>query len=510
MRTKRWICLMGMIIIFGMIFGIFAGSEPELVLAAEQKNLYALEITTGMTGTKAEDIQAIVVSYKDSNNNDRVYSIFPAKALKDTMEILDMSFGKDEMYRTEADKRTKALRSCEETLDLSIMEREFIPYTTQSLFFTPYYDDIASLQSIKIITTGSSSWNIQGMRLIKVDRSTVAQVGNASVSSYMQPGYTGIRLAEMNGIQDMAWTSANLYELGTVETNHGAYFETKNDNYSAYDSSRDDYILKLDIADEYKAGLEALATESNGKTDIHEMKAADLLFVSLYYEDIYGDIRIAKMPVISNVIAEMVGKDAQIIGLAQQGESLAFHCRFPGIKKIITDKSKADNGIRVTVGMEKSREDYNIFLNSSKLVSYTAFGRSTEARKNTDSIAITNIGLYSGSLVSLENTVLGGELVPELKAKNEGGDIVPEYYYSYKKYSGRVVSYGQTQAIVLQDNTVVRNKMPKVERELSNLYLVELNTASMSKAATVNDLKIQVAYRTLGSAQAVGSTVSGN
>lgn len=494
MKKRIGWCSFGIVLLVALLIGIAPG-KSERVQADTKKQLYALEITTGVEGTDMDNIQSIIINYKEEGNpqNTRVYALFPKDVQKNRSTIVN----EDEAQKATRDTLTA---ECGEKYNDADTQYKFLPYTTQSLFFYPH-SKVGEVTSIKIITTNASSWDIQGMRLIKVDGTPKLQ-GNAAVPSQRQAVYSGSRLVEMKGTLSLSWSGSDIRE---IEVNKGAkdvHLETVSASeaaYESYSSRQDDYIIRMDIADEYMAGLESLATSSGGERNIHKMEASDLLYVTIYYEDIYGDVRAVKLPVISNVLAECSDQSGDIIGLAQQGDTLAFSAHLFGFQKLITEKTNADYGMDVTLGLEK--------VKSALPLSITSKERAVQAEKIQDSLSVTSLELYRKEAVTMRADISSGIVKFDFSAAG-GETAVPDYYYVYKKKEGRSIEYGQTQKFLLADNTEKREKISLETQDVKDLYLVEIRTADIENAATVNDLQISFAYKTLSGLQNVSNQYS--
>ena len=500
MRKKRAWCLLGLCVMFVVLVSILPQQKIN-VHADTKSQLYALEITTGAVGTDMDKIQSIVVNYKEKGTgNQRVYAIFPKTAAK-TLQKIAAEPAK------ESRAREQALEECGEKLNGTTKTESFLPYTAKSLFFYPY-SEIGEVTSIKILTTGTSDWSIQGMRLVAVN-GAVSLRGSAAVSSQLQEVYSGTRIMEMKGTLDFSWTSSTVEEISSQKSS-AAYLEAVSgeSSYQGYQQESDEYIVRLDLADTYLTGLESLATESNGVLDFHRMAPADLLYTTIYYEDVYGDERVVKVPVISNMLAECQEQSGNVIGLAQQGDTLAFSVRLYGFKKLLTDEKTTDHGIDVTVGSQQLQKQLSLTWNGKGSTEKTAKARAALAQKIEDDIALTNVALYQKSAVSMNTDISSGMV--KVNISGTQGEAVPAYYYSYKKSTGRLIQYGQTQKFTMKDNTQAQQKMPVAEPDTASLYLVEINTADMESASTIDDLKISFTYKTIGSVSAAGESDAQN
>lgn len=498
----------GLLLIFIMICtGIFPDTGAVSVQAATTakaaKQMYALEITTGSSGVDMDSISTILISYKEKENGrNRVHAIYPKEDTDHTAAFLQDG--------DEAELEKKVLAECEEKTNDGAAKYQFLPYSTRTFLFVPY-DEIGEVTSVRIILSGNSGkWSIQGMRLIKVDGSvTPKSSGNAVVSSVKRVCYSGKQIMQMQGkTYEMGWGDADVLRQITNNSDKSTYLknikETDADaNYETYNADRDDYIVRLNIADEYMAGLESLVTESGQNADIHKMKPADLLYVTVCYEDIYGNIQKANIPVISNVLAEAYGTSGRINGLAQQGEEIAFTAHLYGFKKLVTGSS-SNHGITVTLGMDQVEKNCYITQTGKSTAQYTSKGRAAAAKTANDSISLTDIFLYKKANATLKAEITSNELAFSF-SDGTWEKTSPAYYFSYAKNSGRKIEYGQIQGFDLKDNTEEKSTVKTAQRDLSGLYLVELDTADIANAATTGDLDISLTYKTIGGSTYIGT-----
>lgn len=498
-KRKRSVSLL--LVVVAVCISLFSGVGINAKAATEaeikpQKQMYALEITTGSAGVNMEDISTIIISYKEKRwGDERVHAIYPKEDADHTISFSGES--------DEATLQKQVMKECEETADENALNYQFLPYSTRTLFFVPL-NEIGEVTSIKILFAGTSGkWSIQGMRLIEVDSSvTPVRSGNAVVSGVKRECYTGKRIMEMQGkTYEIGWGDADIFREITTNSQSASYLKNFKETdseaaYTTYDAGRDDYIIRLNIADDYMAGLESLANESGGTTNLHKMKPADLMYVTVCYEDIYGDIQRANVPVISNVLAEAQKTDGAVNGLAQQGDELAFTAHLYGFKKLITGETQSNYGMEVTVG--KDRVQKNCYLTQNGT-------RANTAETIKDAVSLTDIQMYRKADVTL-NSEISSSVLTFSFADGTWEKPVPEYYFEYSKYTGRKIEYNQTQRFAMSDNTSEKETIKTAQRDNSGLYLVEIDTADIDKAATADDLDISFTYKTIGSSVYVGTT----
>ncbi len=470
-------------------------STAQTVKAASTKKMYALEITTGAVGTDVSNIQSIVISYK-SGKESKVY-------VQNMIDSEKKSVLRKSIDYVSSSALANAYTSSE---DLEAWKNaygnSYLAYDTQTFFFTPY-DSIDSVDSVRIITANSGSWEIQGMRLIELQEDKPSFINISEGATKYVPSYEGKRIFEMAGTWSMQWSSGQVYTITTSKSGSDPYLESKDDSYKTNDSDTDEYYLQLNIADEYMAGLESL--------DLADKKAtySDILTAKFYYEDKYGDTRVAEIPVLSGLMSELLdlqGSNANSIkAIAQQGNSIVVMCDLPGFSKLITDTKKSNNGIQLTLGYDiTSSQCYKNRGNSN--VTASSIAKSAESMN--DALSLTDVALYNSSKVSVAPSVSSGELTFDISGKS--GDAIPDYYFTYKQDSGIEITYGQTQNFAMTDNTSSKATLPTRSIDVSNLYLVEIATDSMSDAAGSGDLSIKFAYTTYGTSAVSTTTDDGS
>lgn len=337
-------CLLAIVMILGAV-----PYTAEAKRNSSSDKLYALEITTGAVGADISSIQSIVINYK-SNGKHRSYTENLNESSRDygvsqSSTYSSLDFAMD--VHNEKESASGGTDGADGIASIKWKEeygKRFIPYETQTVFFKPY-DDIDSVESIQIVTAGSGSWEVQGMRLIDVDMtdSTSIDVTRISKTSTVYSiSCSGTRLTEMSGTLSMQWGKSSLYTVKAKASKTDCYLQNGKDAYQSYNSENDDYWLQIKIADEYMAGLESM--------DLADQTAcaAELLSATFYYKDIYGDTRVAQIPILSSLLAEAGDLAKSIKALAQQGNTMMVSCKLPGFSELITDAKNANSGIKIS------------------------------------------------------------------------------------------------------------------------------------------------------------------
>ena len=459
---------------------------------ASSAKLYAFEITTGSAGTDLSNVQSIVINYKNANGKNCIYSeelnekTVSGHTMTSTYYSLQIArSSKVDFSKATSDSWTKAYGS------------KFIPYTTQVFFFRPY-EAIASVESVQIITCSSGKWEIQGLRITEVSGSVTTKSITTTADCDF-PSYSGKCLVNMSGTLSMQWSEDNVYSLDTTESKKGAYLENCNDDYDSYEWTRDDCVLELQIADEYMAGLESLdlATQYGA--------IAELLTATVYYKDIYGDTHKVSIPLLTSFFEDYSYSAGKVHAYAQQGNTIVVDCTLPGFSELITDTGSAGNGITVSLGLDKTTElcyQDSTTQEGSKYISNIGTVKVRDAVKKAaqiaDTLSITDVKFYKSSDVDVTSSRSGGEIAFSIK-NSSGGEAIPDYYYSNKKSSGVSIAYDSSYHFTMKDNRESKTSVSSSrDADVSNLYLVEIDTYNSPKAASMADLTISFSYTTYG------------
>ncbi len=463
--------------------------QAEAKSTESSAKLYAVEITTGAAGVDVSNLQSIIINYK-SDGKSRCY----VENMNNRKDSTTGTYLNLALYGRDSDSDVADYDvNCKKWVSTYLSS--YVAYQTQTFFFRPY-DTIDTIESIQILTADSGSWEIQGMRVIEVKESSLGAKQISKSSPIAIPCYSGTRLAEMSGNLNLQWGQSKLVTVKAKTSKADAYLETMNDAYQSYKKSDDNYWLQLKIADEYMAGLESI--------DLADQKsvATDMLLATIYYKDIYGDTRVAQIPVLSSLVKE-AGKNVDAIkALAQQGNTLMVSCKLPGFSELITDAKSGNSGVKLTLSYSKTVDQ--CYINEESDVDQLSSGSTektvvTRADSMRDQLSLTGIALYKASEVSVSTDVSGGELAFKVSG-GSSKSAVPEYYYSYKNSSGRAITYGEEQSFAMQDNRTEKKTISSDSTaDVSNLYLVEIDTSDVSGAASAGDLSVSFSYTAYGS-----------
>ena len=335
--------------------------------------------------------------------------------------------------------------------------------------------------------SAKQDWTCQGMYFYHVDEFYgVKMAGYFTNQLYISfSGQLLGRLLPQNGqeavsIDTAIEESGKLYRIGRDENTKWNMEILKYP--TQYDSKSEEYLFELEFADYYGAGIEALATDyvkptsnppKNGLKGIVEA-----LVLEVEYKDNNNKAKTVKMPVVVNSVSWAVengylGSDLPVVGVAQQGERLMFVGALPDVKEITRYSLFYGEG---------AAKEAEIVLNSA---SAEQNNRLTRLKNETDTCSLTAVHVYSGdALVNASSSAASFDLSVD-------ESCVPIYSYASDSTLGDTVRVGKAELNLSPfDSTRMRLRPAK---EYGG-YLVSITTDSMERAATVNDITVNLHY----------------
>ena len=468
----------------------------QKVSAAELNNTYALSFSTGASGTKFENFQYIAVHYVDTSGTERTYYLLSDLAEERSKAIIKTALG-DASGNLDEAVRGQILKLMDYKLEYD-SQTLFDAYTQGVLYFQPEYE-VASVTGVDFLTKTSDRWSCEGLHVYRVDE-IYGTRGLSYVSGQTYQEFRGELLfgTKDTDIATLSWTDFRLIRFGEFDR-YTVYAKSMS---GAYDSRQDsEYLVRLDIADEYLAGLESLAAEyEDGQVGLADLDEAELLKLRIVYRDIYGARRAVTVPVISNVIGyaleQGISSSTAILGLAGQGESLYMKVRLPDFAELYTGTDKSGNvaeqaAIYLTGGGDSK------FLKGTGM---TLMEKTrSEERKNKASDSKDSLALTSASLYNVSSVTSGGGSVASVTLKIENNVIAasiegdPLYYHVAVNSSGDVITYAGSET-TLSMNKYESGDSITLERDYDDQYLIELKTDTTSLSGTMDNLKVEFSY----------------
>ena len=470
----------------------------QKVSAAELNNTYALSFSTGASGTKFENFQYIAVHYTDTSGTSRTHYMVTDLAEERSEAIITAALEQGASANLDEAVRKQIEGTMNYTLEYD-SQTLFDSYTQGVLYFQPDYS-VASVTGVDFLTKKSDKWSCEGLHVYKVDE-IYGTRGLSYVSGQTYQEFRGELLFGTTGtdIASLSWTDFQLIRFGSDSRCTVKAATVKGE---AYDNRQDsEYLVRLDIADEYLAGLESLAAEyQDGQSGLAGLKEAELLKLRIVYRDIYGARRVVTVPVISNVIGyaleQGISSETALLGLAGQGESLYMKVRLPDFAELYsgTDKfniTTEQTAIYLTCGGDSK------FLEGMGL-SLTDDTRSAERKQvasdNKDALALSSASLYNVSSVTVEGSSAATATMSvenNILTASITGD--PLYYHVAANSSGDVVTYAGSET-TLSMNRYQSGDSITLERDYEDKYLVELNTDVSTLSGTTDNLKVEFSY----------------
>ena len=360
----------------------------EGTLSYAEYDTYLLETVTG--NSPGDRVEYFAVRYLDDKDVLRVHYIFPMDDLKTSYAAaLKIGGNAQKNLDTLADKYDMNLidstYSCNQPKALQSYHRD-------NFLFTPEYavKEIVSVELLGCNTpldmtrsfAADNEWACQGLRVYGVDSIYGLNcVGGYSTHYYID--FEGALLAEMKaqgGAHIFNWGGGGdiLFRIEQNAENSFYSLETCHTPYSTHQQA--DTIFKIDIADDFKAGIARFTTQYESTAKLGDLPIEELLAVELSYEDIYGDEVRLSLPVVSASLEYMkeqsrdhgaagITDSSRVVGFMQQGDTLAFGGCLPGFDKITgfrlrygRGKALASAGFKHTLpeNLAKSGEIYEL------------------------------------------------------------------------------------------------------------------------------------------------------
>ena len=444
---------------------------------------YVLEISTGEVS--GDNIEFFRILYTTAEGDQRTQYIFPTEdTLKNGYKAAEAA-GKPERvldwvrtaagYTPAGPDTAKALQSY---------------HTDQFLFNAD--EEIASVNEIQAFMRhddaagGKNEWTCTGLRLYKVDAlQGLARYGYYSSDYYID--FSGPLLAELgfdsDDYKNLSWRGSDtLFRFGGEKGETG-YMITASSEYRESQSATSNVIFRVDFADQYMAGLECLATDSQGAQSKALSRPGNLceaLALVVRYRDTYGSVRETTLPMILSaaswsVIDGNLNTIADCGGIAQQGDSIGFEGVLPNLDEVlyvspVLGGTAAANAAGLTV--------------QSNMSAAADRDRRIEA-SDSESANILCIAVYDASRGQLAAEYQGSFLDFEFPS-------LPIKYYSAADITGlRLDAGGATSMLEMRDFDENSNLLPIDRRER---YMVTLVTDDVEMAGTRSDIMLRLSY----------------
>ena len=342
--------------------------------------------------------------------------------------------------------------------------------------------------------TGSSSkgsWTIQGLSIYKVESyKCYEEYGLCSGQKFLDfKGYLVADVKKRSGGTLTFSTSGvdTTVTIGGADDNNYCDIVNyvKNEVKREYSAESALYSLRMDMADQLNAGIEAF-TNSDGTKLSGDNGIVENVAVELQYKDTHGWTRKVTLPFIMSSYLEAskaCGNDT-IMGFAGRGDTIAMQGLLPEFDKLATSpKIYLGNTSRTMVG-EKGIKVSNPTAKMNTALAATA----------ADDISIAGMSFYKGGCMPY---VLGGT---DSKGQSLSGATLgyvfesenPMQYYTTTNAKGRILRAGGNDTIKM---VAYKSGTPLIASQFGrDRYMVTLKTGDKGKSGTKDDISIMFYY----------------
>ena len=459
----------------------WTGAASDIGVPAAERT-YILELATGMVA--GDGIEFFRIIYETEEGDTRTQYIFPTEDSLRSGYRMAIEAGTPQTvldwvgtvvgYDTADPLYTESLQSF---------------HTDQFLFVAD--GAIRSVTEIQAFmrrdaAEGKNEWTCTGLRLYKVDAiQGLERYGLYSSDCYID--FSGILLAELRfddeTYQNISWRGCDtLFRFGGSLGTDGYSLDTGSGRRSIQSTSAN-VIFRIDLADQYMAGLECLATGyqgSNSKSISRPGNLCEVLTIQVRYRDIYGSVRDVSLPVVCSTAAWAVLEGGvsgiqDYAGLGQQGESLAFAGTLPDLAEVLY--------VSPVLGGDAAAAAAR--LTPNKGMSAASLRDSRITASNSEMAAILAIAVYDANR-------------GKLRARYEDSFLrfdfptMPEKFYRAADITGlRLDAGGAVGQLTLETYTEGSRLLPSDRQER---YLVTLYTDDAELAGTRSDVLLRLSY----------------
>ena len=464
--TKRAACMLLAFVLFFTTLTLVP-LETEAAEGTAVSKAYILEIATGITS--GSQIKFFEIYYTGTDNKSYKKVIFP------NGDSLALGRHEAENYGSLSTVRDDIKTNY--GYDLS-----FDPFKTgkgsglQSNSIDQYYFTtgvaIKSVDKVEGFMGGKGTWTCTRFQIYRVDRMNgLKMAGYWSNNVYID--FQGELIAELTGGNNN-W---NCDDANFLRMNQAATLK-KDFNGVSYKShplqSGHSYGFRMDFADTYGAGLECLAAEyQDGKTNLAGLHLAETMTLTVTYTDVYGQTRFLRLPVITSTAAyTMKSVTADVMGLAQQGQSIGFAGTIPDCATITE--------IQCTFGAAEAVKEAGI-----KSIDNNETKNRRAAISEGDDVQITCIAVYNMNQSSITPGTDEAQLTYDFKGN-------PILYRLASTATGDMYYARATSKLNLKDYDGRELKVPATGDV--KYYLVELTADDVSGAGTDADMLLTLDY----------------
>ena len=461
--------------------GVWTGTASDLDVRASERT-YILELATGRV--PGESIEFFRIIYETEEGDTRTQYIFPTE---DSLRV---------GYRMAAQAGTP--QTVLDWVGTVVGYDTADPLNSDSLqsFHTDQFLFVAD-GAIKSVTEiqafmrrdaaeGKNEWTCSGLRLYKVDAlQGLQRYGIYSSDCYID--FSGSLLAELRfedeSFQNVSWRGSDtLFRFGGEAGAYGYSLGTDSGSRSIQ-STAANVIFRVDLADQYLAGLECLSTGyqgSNSKSISRPGNLCEALTLQVRYRDVYGGVRDAALPVVCSTAAWSVLEGGvsgiqDYAGLGQQGESLAFAGTLPDLAEVLyVTPVLGGDAAAAAAGLTPAKEMPAAVLRDGRI-----------AQSNGETAGILASAVYDGAR-------------GKLRARYEDSFLrfdfpsMPEKYYRAPDITGLRLDAGGAAGQLALETYAEGSRLLPVDRQ--ERYLVTVYTDDAELAGTVSDVLLRLSY----------------
>ena len=476
----------------------FGRVESPMTQGTAAQNTYIFEVSSGtrLGGGAAENVLYFIVGYTTTDGAKRSVVLSPSEDAITNGFAQASAVGSREARRASVETtfgyRTPALDT---RVALSSVQ------TDQMMFTTPA--QIQSIDKVQVYgrkADGFSDWACQGMRFYRVDTIYGLEMyGWYSNTGYIDFSGEIIAEAALGGEGNFRWNnSAGMFTIVAYGASGGlggvslVTTATKEEYEASHEATHvglrhesqvtSRVLFRIDFADAAFAGFESLAGsyELGSRTKISALKFCECAALTIRYTDIYDCIREISLPLVINAVgqaAEALG-DAEIVGYAQQGDSIAISAMLPDYQSI--------NSTNLTIGEEKACAASGI--SATDAAKRNAAHRARAAKTASDDISYTCFAVYQDADVRV---ALDGATI---RYRFEAGPNNPVLYSTATSTSGVTIAADRETAITMQ---TYRDSLTLAPVDRMERYLITVSTDNVSNAGTASDVILQFKYKAL-------------
>lgn len=368
-------------------------------------------------------------------------------------------------------------------------QKPFEAYATDTFFFQPL-KKVATIKRVEFLTkkggevtvAESGTWNCQALRIYRVNAIYgLGMYGYISNRQYVD--FEGRLLLEMDGPKSFSWPVDRMQRIAPARSSAYTPDHTLSEKNEPYSTKTTDYVFRLDIADEYSAGIETLSNATGaGILNSHFVEAAAL---ELKYLDIYGSTQYARVPLVTGMLGYAMEKGVstteRLSGIAQQGDTLALTASLPDFAAF----AGGEDAVRLLYGTQVAEETTGISYTGD---SAAHSARAVAAGQSGNSLSLTGVSIYDAAATDVEVKIEDTMLRPTFRGE-------PIRFFQAPTAMGvsidPVTSYRNGWTVELRDYQSGANLLPKEQDER---YLIVFKTDDQTFASTTGDLEMTLNY----------------